>query len=200
MMMDDSEFTEEDRAELERLELNYKSRWESVGPVGDAGRKSTSSSDQRFSPEQKAAWENPEMIRKQKDLKERARMVNSSDSCRKISDDLTLSKLDKNKTVDVCDEISSENAAESVRKFVEIDVELTTGSVKERRGSESDDAPISPRDLNNIRTNKTVENVRKVKKSAISDVVIERSEAQENVRTVPDKPKRQSKFRQNLRK
>jgi len=213
MMMDDGEFNEEDRAELERLEINYKNRWETVGAGGDVGKdvgeKSKSSFDPRYSAKQKVAWGNPEMIKKQKELKERAKMMNSGDSESKINTKsdtnpvkVTSTKFDK-KVSFVFDEILSENAAESVRNTVEMDVELTKGIiVKERRGSESDDAPISPRGLNpdNIRMHKKVVNVEKVKKSAISDVVIERSEAQENVRTVPEKPKRQSKFRQNLRK
>ena len=94
MMMDEGEFTEEDRAELERLESNYKNRWESVGARGDAasaggdageeagrdsGEKSKSSFDPRYSAKQKAAWGNPEMIKRQKELKEKAKTMNSGD-------------------------------------------------------------------------------------------------------------------------
>jgi len=215
MMMDEGEFTEEDRAELERLESNYKNRWESVGGIGgaggdacgDAGGKSKSSFDPRYSGEQKAAWGNPEMIKKQKELKEKAKLMNSGESSKKSDKNLTnvtSIELDEN-VPSLFDEILSENLAESVRKSAEIEVDLSKSTIKERRGSESDDAPISPRGLNpdKIMMNRKIENLKKssnAKKSPISDVVIERSEAQENVRTVPEKPKRQSKFRQNLRK
>ena len=71
MMMEDAEFTEEDKAELMRLENNYKKRWES---------KNDEKLDSRFSEKQKQAWQNPEMMKKQQELKEKAKRMNTEKS------------------------------------------------------------------------------------------------------------------------
>merc|ERR1711879_223817 len=75
MMMEDTEFTEEDKAELMRLENNYKKRWEN-----NDSENSQTKLDSRFTEKQKQAWQNPEFIKKQQELKERAKKMSSFDN------------------------------------------------------------------------------------------------------------------------
>merc|ERR1711884_819013 len=112
MMMEDTEFTEEDKAELMRLENNYKKRWES---------KNDEKLDSRFSEKQKQAWQNPEMFKKQQELKEKAKRMNAEKSSPVAtikSDPLLL------------DEPKIKNKAQPIRKSVDVEVNFSSSQSK----------------------------------------------------------------------
>merc|ERR1719219_476515 len=91
---------------------------------------------------------------------------------------------------------NKEVSFEGVRDTKEIKVNLTPTVARTRRGSENEDAPISPRDLAKNKPTPKIEN-----KPALSSVVTERPIAQEiRSNSTQSKLKRQSRFRQNLNK